>query len=69
MIKIRLKIDIDINNFDEYTCPHICTLLRYHYCRMPHQVNNHELKLYQVYFDTLKGLIRVFHLERINIIE
>ena len=29
MIKIRLKIDIDIYNFDEYTCPHICTLLRY----------------------------------------
>ena len=60
MIKIRLTIDIDINNFDEYTCPHICTLLRYHYCSMPHQVNNHELKLKQVQFDTLKGLIRVF---------
>ena len=48
MIKIRLKIDIDTYNFDEYTCPHICTLLRYHHCSMPHQVNNHELKLYQV---------------------
>ena len=48
MIKIRLEIDIDIYNFDEYTCPHICTLLRYHHCSMPHQVNNHELKLYQV---------------------
>ena len=42
------KIDIDINNFDEYTCPHICTLLRYRHCSMPHQVNNHELKLNQV---------------------
>ena len=69
MIKIRLKIDIDINNFDEYTCPYICTLLRYHHCSMSHHVNNHELKLYQVLFDTLKGLIRDFHLERINIVE
>ena len=48
MIKIRLKIDIDIKKIDEYTCPYICTLLRYHHCSMPHQVNNHELKLYQV---------------------
>ena len=48
MIKIRPKIDINIYNFDEYTCPHIYTLLRYHHCSMPHQVNNHELKLYQV---------------------
>ena len=48
MIKIRPKIDIDMYNFDEYTCPHICTLLRYYHCSMPHQVNNHELKLYQV---------------------
>ena len=48
MIKIRLKIDIDISNFVEYTCPHICTLLRYHHCGMPHRVNNHELILYQV---------------------
>ena len=48
MIKIQPKIDININNFAEYTCPHICTLLRYHHCSMPHQVNNHELKLYQV---------------------
>ena len=48
MIKIRLKINIDIYNFDEYTCPQIWTLLRYHHCSMSHQVNNHELKLYQV---------------------
>ena len=48
MITIRSKIDIDIYNFDEYTCHHISTLLRYHHCSMPHQVNNHELKLYQV---------------------
>ena len=32
-------------------------------------MNNQELKLYQVQFDTLKGLIRVFRLERINIVE
>ena len=48
MIKIRLKNDIDIYHFDEDICPHICTLLRYHDCIMPHQVNNHKLKLYQV---------------------
>ena len=48
MIKIRPQIDIDMYNFDEYKCPHICTPLRYHHCSMPHQVNNHELKLYQV---------------------
>ena len=48
MINFRLKINIDIYNFAEYTCPHICTLLRYHHGSMPHQVNNHELKLYQV---------------------
>ena len=40
--------------------------LRYYYGSMPHQVTNHELKLYQVLFDTLKGLRQVFHLERIN---
>ena len=43
-----LKIAIAIYNFDDYTCPHICTLLRYHHCSVPHQVNNHELKLYQI---------------------
>ena len=48
MIKIRFKTDIDLYPFDEYTCPHICTLLRYHHCSMPHHVNNQELKLYQV---------------------
>ena len=42
------KIDIDIYNFDESTCPHICTLVRYYHCSMPHQVTNHELRLYQV---------------------
>ena len=68
MIKIRPKIDIDIYNFDEYTCPHICTLLRYHHWSMPHQVNNHELKLYQVKFATPKGLIRVFHLEVVVVV-
>ena len=69
MLQIRLKFDINIYHFDEYTYLHICTLLRYHHCSMSHQMNNHELKLYQVLFDTLKGLIQVFHLERINFVE
>ena len=57
MIKIRPKNDKNIYNFDEYTCPHIFPLVSYHHCSMPHQVKNHELKLYQVQFDIVKGLI------------
>ena len=44
--RIQIHNRILIITFDEYTCPH--TLPRYHDCSMPHQVTNHEVKLYQV---------------------
>ena len=46
--RIQIHNRILIITVDEYTCFHICTLLRYHDCSMPHQVTNHEVKLYQV---------------------